>query len=172
MQFDFMKGSSSLLFLISTTKALYCSKLILWKIFNGLLVIASYLCNASGYNEPYLLLDYFAIFLVCTSYVNHYYINSLFILSAISEYITTSSIEHIKDITFATAVTKSIIYTYLYVDKLHFVIILTSTLSGVTIYAILYSLHNKKNNKYTLLLTYLFHICIMNILYITSITAI
>jgi len=168
----FIKGSSSLLFFISTIKAFYCSKLILWKLSNSLLIIASYLCNASEYKKTYLLFDYFAIFAVCTSYINNMYINIPFIFIFIYEYNKYNSIENIKNIAFGTAVLKSIIYTYLFVDNIHYYVILISSVSGVTIYKIRCILHELNNKKYTLLLTYLLHICIMNIMYISSITAV
>ena len=92
----FIKGSSSFLFAISTIKAFYCSKLISWKLSNFLLIVASYLCNASEYKECYLLLDYLAICLVCCSYINNMYINIPYILLFIYEYKTYKSIENIK----------------------------------------------------------------------------
>jgi len=166
-----IQGTSSLLFLISTIKAIYCSKLILWKIFNGFLIIASYLCNASNYEPQYLFLDYSTIFLVSSSYVNNAAINSFLVASLLYEYSTTRSIENSKNAAFASAVSKSILYTYLYVDKIHFYVILTSSISGVIIYKIRYNLHKNNNRKYIIPLTYLFHICITNIMYISSITA-
>lgn len=65
----FINGSSSLLFIISTIKAFYVSKLITWKISNFLLIFASFLCNATEYNPILLLIDYFAIYLICISYI-------------------------------------------------------------------------------------------------------
>ena len=169
----FIKGSSSLLFIISTLKAFYCSKLILWKLSNSFLVVASFLCNANDYKKCYLLLDYVAIFCVCCSYINNIYINTVYALLFIYEYKMYNSIEYIKDLSFASAVVKSIIYTYLYVDNINYYIILViSSVSGVTIFKIRCILHEMNNKDYTLLLTYLLHISIMNIMYISSITAV
>jgi hypothetical protein len=169
----FIKGSSSFLFVISTIKAIYCSKLISWKLSNFLLIVASYLRNASEYKECYLLFDYLAICLVCCSYINNIYINMIYILLFIYEYKTSGSIENIKNLSFGTAVIKSIIYTYVYVDnKNYFIVLVISSVSGVTIFKIRCLLHELNNKKYTLLLTYLLHICIMNVMYISSITAV
>jgi hypothetical protein len=168
----FIKGSSSLLFLISTIKAFYSSNLFFWKISNVFLVIASFLCNATEYKNIFLLIDYLAIFLVCLSYINNMYINTIYFLFLVYEYNKYNSIENTKNIAFATAIGKSTLYTYLYVDNIHFYIIFTSSIFGIIIYKIRYYFHiNNNNNKYILLITYLFHICTMNIMYISSITA-
>ncbi len=167
----FIKGSSSLLFLISTIKAFYSSNLFFWKISNVFLVIASFLCNATEYKHIFLLIDYLAIFLVCASYINNIYINAIYFLFLIYEYNKYNSIETTKNIAFATAIGKSTLYTYLYVDNIHFCVIFASSIVGILIYKIRYYLHVNNNKKYILLITYLFHICTMNIMYVSSITA-
>ena len=167
-----IKGSSSLLFIISTVKAFYCSNLISWKLFNVLLIGASFLCNATEYKNIFLLLDYFAIYLVCTSYINNIYINIPYSLLLIYEFNTSKSIIKIKNLAYVTAIGKSIVYTYLYVDDFHFFIIFTSATVGIVVYKIRSYFHENYNKKYTLLLTYLLHICTMNIIYIASITAV
>jgi hypothetical protein len=167
----FIKGSSSLLFLISTIKAFYSSNLIFWKISNAFLVVASFLCNATGYKNIFLLIDYFAIFLVCVSYINNIYINVTYFLFLIYEYNKYNSIENTKNIAFITAIGKSTLYTYLYVDNIHFYIICASSIFGTIIYKIRYYVNVNNNEKYILIITYLFHICTMNIMYISSITA-
>ena len=167
----FIKGSSSLLFLISTIKAFYSSNLFFWKISNVFLVIASFLCNATEYKHIFLLIDYLAIFLVCASYINNIYINATYFLFLIYEYNKYNSIETTKNIAFATAIGKSTLYTYLYVDNIHFCVIFASSIVGILIYKIRYYLHVNNNKKYILLITYLFHICTMNIMYVSSITA-
>ena len=168
----FINGSSSLLFLISTCKAFYCSELISWKLSNVFLIVASFLCNATKYKQIFLLLDYFAIYLVSISYINNICINFLYSLLLVYEYKKYNSIENVKNVAFATSLVKSVIYTYFYVDTIHYYIIITSSVFGFVIYKIRGYFHNKNNNNYTLFLTYLFHICIMNIIYISSITAI
>ena len=167
-----INGSSSLLFIISTIKAFYISKLITWKISNLFLIFASFLCNATEYNPLLLLVDYFAIYLICISYINNLYINTLYSLLLIYEYKNYNSIENIKNLAFLYAIVKSIIHTYLYVDNFHYYIIITSSISGIIVYKVRYFLLEKNNEKYKLLLTYIFHICIMNIIYVSSITAI
>jgi len=168
----FIKGSSSLLFLISTTKAFYCSRLILWKFSNVFLIGASFLCNATEYKPILLLFDYFAIYMVSISYINNIYINIPYTILLILEYKKKNSIENIKNIAFLTAIVKSIVNTYLYLDIVYYNIIIISSLLGITTYIIRYLLYSKNNHNYKIALTYLFHICIMNILYISSITAV
>ena len=169
---DFAKGSSSLLFIISATKSLYCSKLILWKIFNSTLIVVSYLCNASNFENHFLFLDYLIIFSACASYINAVFMNSFLIIALFYEYNVYKSIENAKNSAFIIAIIKSIINTYLYVDRLHYYIILYSSIFGIVVYKIRYNLYLCNNFAYNLPLTYLFHLCIMNIMYISSITAV
>jgi len=168
----FIRGSSSLLFLISIAKAFYCSKLIAWKISNVILIVVSFLCNANRYQPPYLLIDYAAIFAACTSYLNNAYLNVPLYLSIIYEYNQTGSIEITKNVAFVSTVAKCMINTYLYVDKAHFYVLLTCSVTGAIVYKIRYTLHAMNDTRYIILLTYLFHICIMNVLYTASITAV
>ena len=167
----FHKGSSSLLFIISTIKAYYSSNLICWKLSNFFLIFASFFCNALEYKNPFLLIDYIAIFLVSISYINHSYINFLYILLLLYEYKKTNSFENIKNIAFINAVIKAGIYTYIYVNLLYLLIFILNVLLAIITYITRYKLHLENNKKYTIILTYLFHICIMSILYISSITA-
>jgi hypothetical protein len=161
----FINGSSSLLFIISAIKSLYCSKLILWKIFNGLLVGVSFLCNATEYKKEYILLDYITIILISISYINNLIINSILLLLL---YRCFNLIEYIKNSAIMLAVTKCFIFNFYY-NKNNLYIICFSTSFGVITYVIRYNL---KNKKYTLLLTYIFHVCITSILYHASISAI
>ena len=168
----YINGSSSLLFIISTLKAFYSSNLISWKISNIFLVGALFLCNATKYNPTFLFIDYLAIYLVCLSYINNIYITVPYSLLLLYEYKKYKTIENTKNLTFITAIGKTNINTYLYVDNFHYTIIIISSLSSVVVYKIRYFLYKNNNKKYNLLLTYLLHISIMNIIYISSITAI
>jgi hypothetical protein len=170
MLVNWISGSSSLLFIISAIKACYSSSLISWKLSNIVLVGASFLCNVTEYNPMFLLLDYLTIYLVCISYINNIYINVLYSLLLIYEYKTYNSIENIKNMAFLSAIGKSIVYTYLYVDNYHYNILILSSISGIIIYKIRYLLY-QQNNKNYVTLTWGFHICVMNIMYISSITA-
>lgn len=169
---NYINGASSLLFIISTIKSFYCSKLLTWKLSNIFLIIASFLCNATEYRKELLIIDYFAIYLVCLSYINNVFINTLFSVFIIYEYYKYNSVEGVKNITFLTALLKSIIYTYLYINIIYYYILCISAIIGILVYVIRLILIKKNNIKYKLLLTYIFHICIMTILYISSITAI
>jgi hypothetical protein len=167
-----INGSSSLLFVISTIKSFYSSTFLLLKISNIFLIVASFFCNATECSQPFIYIDYFAICLVCLCYLNNIYITILYTLLFIYEYKKYKTIENIKNITVLSTMIKANIYTYLYVDTFHYIILFMSTIFSIIIYQIRYFLYKSNNNKYYLLLTYFFHICIMNILYISSITAI
>lgn len=171
MQSYIINGSSSLLFIISTTKAFYNSSLIWWKVTNTFLIFASFLCNATEYTPIYMQMDYLAIYLVCISYMNNYVYTLLYSLLLLYEYKNYNSIETIKNVAFVCSITKSIVRTYLYVDNLHYNVLIISSISGIIIYKIRYDLLKYNNTNYKLLLTYMFHICVMNILYVSSITA-
>ena len=167
---------SSLLFIIPAIKAFYVSKLILWKIFTTLLVISSYLCNYSqSVNIKFILFDYITIFLVCCSYINNSIINSILIILLIFEYKKTKHIINVKNITFVLGVLKAIVYTYLYLSKyriFYYNAIVLSSIFGIFIYK-LRELFNKHNiYKYNSVFTYIWHLCVTIILYVSSLTAI
>ena len=168
-------GLSSLLFIISSIKAFCVSELILWKLFSILIIFSSYLCNLSiNPHNTYILFDYLSIYLLCSSYINNCNINLILICLLIYEYITYKSIDNVKSLTFILAVSKAVIYTYLYTDinlTSYFYIILLSSILGVIIFLIRRYMYSKKIYTYNILLTFLWHICICNIIYISSITA-
>ena len=171
MKYDFIKGSSSLLFIISTIKVFYCSHYTQCKISNVFLIFASYICNASDMDEYFLFYDYFAIYLACISFINEIYINIPLWLSLLCEYKYNKTIENTKNISFILAVTKSSIYTYYYSEFFWFVLLLSSIFGSCFFYKLRnYFYVDLNNKKYNLFITYLFHFCIMNIIYISSMT--
>jgi hypothetical protein len=173
MRFDFIKGSSSLLFIISTLKIFYSSDFFNCKISNAFLVVASYLYNASGMDEFFLLYDYFAIFWVSTSCINQISIVGPLFLSLLGEYNYRKSIEYTKNAAFLIAILKSNIYTYYYLEPIYFWVLLQSTFFSCILYKLRNYFYVDLNNpKYNLFLTYLFHLCITVILYISSLTCI
>ena len=106
------------------------------------------------------------------SYINNIYVNIFYCLLLVYEYTKYKSIENTKNIIFIPTIGKSIVYTYLYVDKMHYYVILSSSLFSIVIYKIRYQLYKMNYTKYMFLLKLLLHICIMNTLFISSITAI
>lgn len=166
------KGASSLLFLIPTYQAFMISEWISWKLANAFLVVASFLCNAHDCSGSYVLLDYFAIFLVSTSYIHCLTINFPLFASLLYEWRNHRSIELTKNVAFVLAVTKSNVYTFWYVDTMSFYLLLSSTLVGVIVYGIRYYLHQNDyhHNPYHFTLTWVFHVCITNVLTISSMT--
>ena len=161
---------SSFLFIISAIKAYYCGNNIAWKLSNGVLIIASYLCNSTGYEPVYLLLDYFTISVVCMSYINNIYTHGSIGYLMLYEFQYTGSIEHTKNIAFVTAIAKSIKNTY-YVSRFHWYVLVGSSIASGLVYKIRYELYKQKHREYNVLLTYLLHICITTIIYICSMTA-
>ena len=167
--YQFINGVSSLLFIISTIKAFISSDLILWKLSNSVLIISSHLCNAYSF-EKYLLFDYMMIYLTCLSYLNNSTLNSVLVLSGIYEYINKESIEITKNITFTLTLLKSITCTYIYINNQFFFIIVGVSSMGVIVYKIRYSLYLIDPRK-TWYMTWIWHLCVTTILYISSITA-
>jgi hypothetical protein len=164
-------GVSSLLFIISAVKSIYSSKLILYKISNCVLIVASYLCNSTN-NKVYLFFDYITICAICFSYLNHYIINGILLASLIYEYNNTTCIVNTKNISFGLAITKAIYNTYILLDNTYTIILVISAISGIMSYEIRYYLLNNNINNYTLFLTWWLHFSIMYLLYIISITAV
>ena len=113
----FVKGSSSLLFIIPVIKSFHCKTLLCWRLFMTQLVVVSFLCNANDFAPNYLFWDYLTIFLVQCSYINNLSINSPLFALLIGEYYTTQSIEYTKDLSFVISITKSIIYIKSYTCK-------------------------------------------------------
>lgn len=169
-------GLSSMLFLISATNSFYNSTSMLWKFANILLPISSYLCNSSGYNKDYLLLDYYTIYLISISYI--YKLApiriSLEVLLCI-EWYNYNSIECSKNVAFLFAIVSSIINTYTkyYYNNTNkngtimFYILLSSAILATITYIIRYQYFS---NNHNIILTTIFHICITTILYISSFT--
>jgi hypothetical protein len=170
MNHQFIKGASSLLFIISAIKSFYCSNSICWKFSNTLVIIASYLCNAFDYHPSFLTIDYITIFLICTSYLNNLLLNSGLVFLLIREYTTRKTIDDAKNMSFAFATVKCVIKNYFYLDKVHYYIFFFSAIFGIAIYKIRYNLINANNHKYTLFLTFLMHICATIMMYVSSIT--
>jgi hypothetical protein len=169
---QFINGSSSLLFLVSTGKAFHASNLITWKASNVALVVTSFLCNAYGFEKTLLLLDYLTIYIISASYIQTFYINIPYTVVLVYEWKMYGQIENTKNLAFATAITMSIVNTYLHVSKTYFYLLVISFIGGSLIYKIRYSLYNRNKNQNILWMTYIFHVCMTTILYISSITAV
>ena len=168
-------GFSSLLFIISTTKAFSVSEYIVWKWSNAFLIVASYLCNYYKFADQFLFLDYLSISVVCASYVNDPIISLALLVGGSYEYYKSQDIVYCKNIAFILAVSKSILYTFLFVDNTHCYIVLSSSIGSVLVFHIrshLFFANNQSiEHKYHIFLTWVLHFCIMNIMYISSITA-
>ena len=167
----YLNGSSSLIFIISTADAIKKSNLFWWKYFNGQLILVSFLCNANEYKNPYLFYDYVTLFLMNYSYINNDNINKYLLFASSIEYTNYESIEYTKNLSFLIVSLNSLLNTYLYVNKQKALLLLGSIISGSLFYSIRYYLNKKNNKKYNLLLTYLFHLSMLNSLCISNITA-
>ena len=132
-QFDVLRGSSSLLFCISFYQAFTVSKLLFWKISNGYLIFASFLCNASN-NPQFLLLDYLAIFCVCSSYINSSYLNQFLTNLCFLEFGAYETIDNAKNITYIIAMCKSIYQTNLYCPPIYTILLFANYLLATATY--------------------------------------
>ena len=72
----------------------------LWKVLNFLLIITSSTCNIGDF---FLLLDYLCIFFISLCFLNHFYLNGIFIIAMLCEYYIMHSIIVIKNVAFVTA---------------------------------------------------------------------
>lgn len=213
---NIIKGFSSLLFIFSFYKSLYGGEELVWyKISHILLIIASFLCNASEFQRVYVQFDYASIFLISASHLNNSTINSGLILYIIYEYSNYRSIETAKNIAFGMSVANSMYKGYYCLDNAHFYTLMISSVAGVIIYKIKYDIRiyqnefsnkvvsipglgmssvelaqelahkrgqklaqeiaqefcmEKDNSIKIVLLTTMFHVCIMNILYVSCLT--
>ena len=161
-----INGASSLFFIIPVIKSFYCNSFITWKLSNIFLVGASFLCNATEYHPIFLLIDHFAIWLTCTSYINYTFPFALLLLYEYNKYKT---IEKSKFLSLAIASGKTAVNTYKYVDFKHLSLFLMSLILAGLVYKIRYFFLEKGKN--ILILTYLFHVFITIMLYISSLTA-
>jgi hypothetical protein len=159
-------GSSSLLFIISAFYAITGNKNTQWKIANVILVFASYLCNAHQYQPVYLLMDYSTICMLCLGYINSRMIDTVGALSIMYEYDTTNQIAITKNVVFAIAVMLSIANTK---REMEFWLIALFAVGSVIIYGVRYYIYcHHKTDRWNILLTWMFHICITTILCISS----
>ena len=168
--YNYYNGISSILFTISAIKSIFVSKLILWKCSNIILPITSFLYNIDYNNKYYEFADYFTIYFICASYINHFTINSILSILLVYEFINSYNIIVVKNITFCLSILKSIINTYYY--DINLVIVL---LPHIIIYMLLFKvrqeLYYRNIMDYITILTIAGHICILHILYITSFTS-
>lgn len=164
-------GGSSFLFIIPTIKVLFTSNLMFWKLSNIFLVISSVLCNAYKYNYGLLVFDYFMITMVSVSYINNININMLIGILFYLECIIKNDITMTKNIAFISSVSLIAINTYKY-----YPVLFTQYIASLIIGVISRYIRNLpayiNNNTIGLLLTSIWHICITNILFTASYTAI
>lgn len=166
-----IRGASSLLFLIPAINSYYYSKLVFWKLFITVLVPVSFLCNATVYKDEYLILDYISIFLISLSYINHRKTNILFIFALCAEYNYKNSIETTKNVAFVSAIAKANVVMFP-INKPYFYILISSSVSALVVYKARHYLFANDIKQYNTILTYLFHVCMSNVLYMSSITAV
>ena len=165
-------GTSSLLFIISAFQAFYHSQIITWKIANIVLIVTSYLYNAT-YNDALLLLDYFTIYIIALSYLNNIYTTILLSSLLFFEYCYTKNIDTVKNVTFGMALVLALHNSYYYLHDIYYISLLFSSIIGVSVFLLRKHLHYNDNLAFhhNILLTWIWHICITVILYVSSITA-
>lgn len=102
------RGASSLLFFASALFAQIKSDNLKWKIFNCWLPLISYLCNASGYDFHWVILDYAVITLLCVSYINEYIVTVVINLLFLIEILTDKNLVITKNAAYVLAITKAL----------------------------------------------------------------
>jgi len=133
---NFLKGSSSLLFGISALFALAKSENLPWKIFNCWLPIISFLCNASGYEKKWLLMDYAVIIFLCISYVNEPIVTWTINVLCIVEILADQNIVITKNAAYLLAITKGVMISSFFFQNTfqHYTMMLSMTF-GFAIYS-------------------------------------
>ena len=133
--------------------------------YNSFVPISSYLCNCNIIvDNKYILFDYLIIYLLCSSYINISYINIILFGLLIYEYKKYNTIDYVKSLTYILAVTQANINTYFLINNVipYFYIIFSSSITSLIIFQIRRYLYIKKIYTYNTLLTYIWHVCIMN----------
>lgn len=125
----------------------------LWKVLNFLLIITSSTCNIGDF---FLLLDYLCIFFISLCFLNHFYLNGIFIIAMLCECYIRQSFIVIKNIAFVTA---AIVHA-LTIDSLK-TFMGCLTLTSLSVYAVRYYYPN-------IYLTFLWRFCTMLIMVTAS----
>ena len=166
----FIKGSSSFLFLFPIIKFYHFNQNYLWKLSNIILCIASYLCNAYDYTPILLSFDYFAICFVGLCYINNIYINVPLLALVMFEYKKRNAIQNTRFILPLSASLKHAYNCHFYFNDDYIYLSISSFSFATVIYTIRYYLIKNRINEYNLITTYLFHICITILLYVSNAT--
>ena len=166
---NWFNGISSLFFLVSTWTALENSKSFYFKCSSVVLVPASYMCNANGFDPSFLLLDYAAISLVSLSYLNNLYTTVFFGSLAAIEYCKTATLKKTARVTFGTAGALSLYRTYLLTDvwKGH-QLLFSFTVAGMVFLGKIRC--GTVQDRMGLRLTYLWHFTCTTILCVAALT--
>lgn len=189
---QYFNGMSSFFFIFSAINSLNCCHdtellYVLWKIFNSTLFVVSYLCNIYNYKEPYLFIDYlniYSIALVFLSFsfypkewINPTIVPCLLLLS-VCEYIKYNTIIITKNMSVVCSIIKLVLYLHVLQEhtNINYKILIVSTFFGKVSYFMRFKLltnwkiDGRSKNLYIILLTIVFHICIANILCVSSAT--
>lgn len=164
-------GLSSFFFIISYYNVVISSSLLWWKLTNVALIFASYYYYSNEYSHSLLLLDYFAIYSVCSSYINNYNVNYLLFHLLLLEYKLYNTIVITKNITYFVTMCKSLQNTYIYCSSFCFGGLLTAYFLSYFLYGIRYYLYSNNHYEYFMSITFLLHFQTMIILWILSYTA-
>lgn len=144
---------SHLLYTINFIVSLYTANYT-WKLLNFLLIITSWSYDKFG--DCFLILDYLCIFFISLCFLNHLYLNTMFVIAIIYEYYARKSIVVIKNIAFVTA---AMLHAYTMNGFQLFLACLTVT--SLSVYIIRYYYPN-------IYLTFLWRFCTMLIMVTAS----
>jgi len=162
----FVRGSSSFLFAIPVYVSYIYGNYSAF-VLNTLLILSSFLYNGGYYSIRYEQFDYLVITLIGVNYINQIFINTLLLLLGYYEYQRTKSIEYTKDISMMMGAVKGIVVTYYHSELIILYLLLMSIVYACTIRAVRRFFYYRYNGLHNLLFTYLFHICVTNILCIS-----
>jgi len=165
-----IQGFSSLFFIISAIKSIYVSNNKLWKASNIFLVLSSYLCNATDYIERYLFMDHIAIIGIGISYINLSILKNIIFHIISYDYYLHGNLENSKDTFYIIAIIKSVVHTSILTESINTLVLILSIIIGVISINTRRSIEIK-DKSIIMLLTWVWHFCMMNVLYISSITS-
>jgi hypothetical protein len=164
------RGMSSLLFIVPTILSasllgFHCY----WTISNGFLLITSFLYNSTQ-SDVFLFLDHVGIFCVGVSYVSDPRIAGIMVVLAVYEFYRSRRVGFMKNALFAGSLLKCN-RDSLHINPYLFTVLFVNTVGALVVYRVRHQVYLAPYYQYSrnlirqhLRLTWIWHLCIMNIL--------
>ena len=173
MNFKWSEGISSLFFIFSAAKAFECSELVFYRWTNALLVVVSFVNNASQCDPIFTLADHLTIYSIGVSYINSFYPNLLSFVFLTYEYATTRSVRYTAQTTFVATGILSVVRTYERLDAYDGHCLLAMFLFGTLVFKVRdYLFYSQMHPGFQYVITYLWHFTAMKVLCVASLTAV